>query len=219
MIKSPSLFSQWGIANVHTTKLIAHLTIGAIAVTGSQANADTPMEKTLAAMEKCAERKCTSLQIDKGMTEIPTEVVAYPGLTQLRLHGSKVEDLSPISAMVELENIDLANTSIEDLSALKDMPSLDYIGLSRTRVSDVSPLGSLHTLEDLDLRDSSVSDLSPLADLTGLRRLIISDTPITDISAIANFGEPISRTSRRWRQSRPCANSISAIRGLKTLAP
>ena len=93
-------------------------------------------------------------------------------LKKLRLHNTKVTDLSPLNGM-RLEFLQLSGLSVTDLSALHGMP------LTSIRLNNCSKLTDLSALRrapinTLALHDCpGLTDLSPLADCKALTALTL----------------------------------------------
>jgi serine/threonine protein kinase/Leucine-rich repeat (LRR) protein/Flp pilus assembly protein TadD len=118
--------------------------------------------------------------------EIPLEnrlTVREDGLLALKLDGTKIGDLTPLTGM-PLGSLNLSScTEIADLAPLAGMPlrSLDLSGC--TRITDTGPLHELRSLTSLSLQDTGVTDLSPLEGLP-LEGLYVSGTQIFDITPL-----------------------------------
>ncbi|NBD30304.1 MAG: hypothetical protein GVY31_09745, partial [Alphaproteobacteria bacterium] len=91
------------------------------------------------------------------------------GLTELRLAGTGVTDLSPLSGLTGLKGLGLDRTGVTDLSPLSGLTGLTLLGLIGTGVTDLSPLSGLTGLTGLGLDNTPVDDLRPIR---GLRQLV-----------------------------------------------
>lgn len=108
-----------------------------------------------------------------------------PAFRNLGAQGSALQDISALSAAVNIERIDLRESLIRDLSGLEGLSKLEELDLRATALSDLSPLVDLPSLKRLDLSDTQVEDLSPLAGLTSVETMSLSRIPATDLGPLA----------------------------------
>ena len=130
-------------------------------------------------------------------------------LESLNFDGTNVSDLSPLAGLIKLKSITSWGSPITDLSPLVRLTGLEHIDICGAELSDVTPLARLTNLNELYLRSNGISDLSPIAGLTGLNRLELSWNRISDVSPLAGL------TNLKWLSIR--ANNISDISPLDGL--
>ncbi|MDD5322393.1 MAG: COR domain-containing protein [Methylococcales bacterium] len=95
-----------------------------------------------------------------------------------------INDLSPLSGLVNLQELSIRNTQVTNLSPLLSLANLQDLDISFTPVTDLSPLSGLANLQALNVSKTQVTDLSPLSGLANLQRLNVSLTPVTDLSPL-----------------------------------
>ncbi|KAI9913869.1 hypothetical protein PsorP6_006650 [Peronosclerospora sorghi] len=116
-------------------------------------------------------------------------------LTQLDLLDVLFEDLSPLSALVNLKKLVLSlldrgkrqlarrhkdhQTSFEMLLQLKNLQELYLVG--RVDFNDTTLLSGMHKMRHLSLNATKVKNITPLASLTHLEVLDVGLTPLTTI--------------------------------------
>lgn len=106
------------------------------------------------------------------------------GVKQLKVSGTSIKNLNPISEMVRLESLAFTDTRISSLAPLANLKNLKVLLAAGNPISDVEPLAGLVTLEILDLDNTQIDDLDPLQSLARLRELKFSGTNVRDISPI-----------------------------------
>jgi len=98
-------------------------------------------------------------------------------ITSLNLyHASNLQDLTPLSTLINLQKLYLYGTSVSDLTPLSTLINLQYLDLNDTRVRDISPLSTLTELRVLDLAYDDIDDITPLSTLTKLQILDLRRT-------------------------------------------
>jgi len=112
--------------------------------------------------------------------------VKLVNLGSASLHGHRVDDLRPLTALKNLESLTLTSTAVRDLKPLARLKNLRSLRLWDTPVTDLSPLAEMKTLTCLEL-GGPVSDLSPLAGLKGLVGLDLGHTQVRDLSPLAKL--------------------------------
>lgn len=119
-------------------------------------------------------------------------------LTDLRLNGTGINDISLLVSLPNLSNLILNENNIHDLNPLASLPNLISLSISEPNVRDISPLVNCQSLRRLYLgafempygRRSSfyektpITDISPLANLPHLTELVLGDTDVTDLSPL-----------------------------------
>lgn len=108
-------------------------------------------------------------------------------IINLTLSGEKIEELSPISALIKIEQLYLFNTSIYDLSPLKDLQNLFELRVIGSKINDISPLSSLRVLEILELSSCNIDDKSLSVALRNVRRLIINNNLVKELTQLLKW--------------------------------
>lgn len=109
------------------------------------------------------------------------------GMKDLFLGPGKLNDLRPISTLIQLESLRASINEVEDLKPLEKLTKLDRLDISKTHVHDISVLANLVNLTELQMDDIQITDLSPIAKLKKLEKLSIQNTPITDVSPLKDL--------------------------------
>jgi hypothetical protein len=108
------------------------------------------------------------------------------GLKVLDLKFTRINDLRPITRMLQLEELDLSDTPVCDtgLAHLAELTRLRKLRLDETRITDAGlvHLRTLGNLSVLYMSDTAVTDagLVHLEGLKGLRELNLHFTKVTD---------------------------------------
>lgn len=103
----------------------------------------------------------------------------------LRAAINQVSDLKPLSKLVKMDRLDLARTAIIDLTPLEGMVNLTELQLDNTNVRDLTPLAKCKALETLHIENTPVRSLLPLRELTKLKSIYIAGTAIDDTNVLA----------------------------------
>ena len=105
-----------------------------------------------------------------------------PGLRELDLSSSEVEDLRPLAALPKLTVLRVADTDFGALNHLKEISSLETLDLSYSSVRDLTSLEYLSHLRRLFLVGSNIKNaeqLVPLKDLRNLRVLHLEGSTLS----------------------------------------
>ena len=109
-------------------------------------------------------------------------------LTELRLGGNPIRDISPLAGLTQLTLLRLNDCwTIDDISSLAHLTQLNWLDLDRNLIVDIRSLAGLTALTSIDLRGNRIIDVSPLANLMQLAELRLSDNQIVDITPLANL--------------------------------
>jgi hypothetical protein len=134
-------------------------------------------------------------------------------LQQLDLSGTAVTDLNPLRNLTSLSDLSLANTNVEDLSALKYSDKLVHLNINNTLVSDISVFEKFVNLERLEMKNTSVTDFTMLQNLTQLKHLSLENTKIIDITPLSSL-----TMMEELNLSRTAIVDLLPLSNLKTLA-
>jgi Leucine Rich repeats (2 copies)/Bacterial translation initiation factor IF-2 associated region len=175
-----------------------------------KARADPDFDEAVRQLERARKSGADRLDLSMigGLQKLPP-FGKTDGLRVINLSGTKIADLSSISALLRIEDLNISGTPVEDLSPVRELPAMLSINASGTQVSDLSPLSELKRLKRLqlskapitnlgslshqpylqhiDISRTSVSDFSPLAEFMNLQILDLSDTQIKDLSPLTNL--------------------------------
>ena len=133
-----------------------------------------------------------------------------PALTELKLSGNSISDISALAGLTTLTTLKLDYNSITDISSLRGLTSLKTLYLARDNsITDISPLENMTDLIKLTLGENFVKDISPVKNMTKLKELYLESNSISDISPLKNM------TSLKWIKLDN--NSITDISPLKNL--
>lgn len=118
-------------------------------------------------------------------------VKSMPNLRKLKLDGTRISDIGPLSGLGKLQDLGLQfNEDIAiDLSLIKDLPKLDTLQIGPSMAAPLLDLNLLNPrLRKLDLRESSISNCLPLGKLVNLEILNLnSNADLGDISCLSNL--------------------------------
>ena len=91
-------------------------------------------------------------------------------LTELSVPGAGIANLTGLEHATQLEVLDLSDNQIDDLSPLTGLINLTELDLSDNEITDVSPLTGLTRLRNLHLNNNLIKDsnMIPLGDLINL---------------------------------------------------
>ena len=105
-------------------------------------------------------------------------------VTELKLNGLGLRDLSCLSLCTQLRRLELCDNEIMDLSPLMNLQKLEQLKIAGNQVSDLRPLMGLGTLYRLDAARNAVSDTSAVGSMSSLTELDLSDNPIQEFSGL-----------------------------------
>lgn len=121
------------------------------------------------------------------------------GLSNLRIDGTALADLSFLEPMTDLRSLSLISGGLSDASALTVHRSLEYLELIANRISDISFVTALPDLYYLGLSDNEITDLSPLLDHEGTRDdlIIYLDSNCLDLAPGAPAHQVVTELAAR----------------------
>jgi hypothetical protein len=134
------------------------------------------------------------------------------------LRGSAVEDLSPLTDLLNLEYLSLGNSSIRDVVPLRNLLKLKDLNLSQTSVADVRPLGNLTNLSTLSLGSTRVENISALENMRRLVALDLSSTAVHDVESIEKLNNLLllNLDLSQVADLLPLANLVSLVKGARS---
>ena len=135
------------------------------------------------------------LNLTSLRSNIPGDVYSLVGLehatnlTDIKLHGHIINDLSPLANLTSLTTLEISSTrgALSDLSPLANLTNLTELRLFINGISDLSPLANLTSLTELTLFRNNIEDLGPLTNLVNLKRLSLSNNDISDVTPLARL--------------------------------
>lgn len=98
-----------------------------------------------------------------------------------------VQNIEPLSALINLQVLNISHTSITDLSPLRNLTGLVELNASSTPVEDATALRYSDNMTKLNLSYTKVTDLGFLERMTRLAQLELRGTPITDFTPLGNL--------------------------------
>jgi internalin A len=101
------------------------------------------------------------------------------------LRTNQIEDITPLTGLIQLKSLDLSNNQISDISALSGMTVLEALVLYKNKIKDISALSDLTSLTSLDLERNQITDITPLSGLTNLKLLELNSNLIADTTALS----------------------------------
>lgn len=102
-----------------------------------------------------------------------------------------IQNLNPLSQLLDLKVLNISNTNIEDLTPLRNLTNLVELNASNTNIQDLRPLRYALNLETLNLSKTQVDSVQVFETLTDLRKVNLSGTPIVDFAPIKNLSKLI----------------------------
>lgn len=111
-----------------------------------------------------------------------------PNIVDVRLSGTNIFNISPLSACFKLANLDISGTMVEDITPLSSLNGIMEIDISDTNISDVSPLSSCRVFY-FRLANCPVKDISMLK-IEFIKNITLSGTAIESIDNLGVEFDP-----------------------------
>jgi len=108
-------------------------------------------------------------------------------LHRLYLKSNHVQNISPISALINLNVLHLCHNIISDISPISKLKNLKCLCIHNNEIVDISPLSTLKRLFGLDLSYNRIIDISPLSNLVNLHNLNLKNNKIIDVTPLSNL--------------------------------
>lgn len=86
----------------------------------------------------------------------------FSKLSQLRLDGDSIENIEPLSNLVELEVLTLNNNKIKDISCLGNLKKLEELEAGNNEIEDINVIRNFEKLERLIMPGNKIIDVSPM---------------------------------------------------------
>lgn len=116
-----------------------------------------------------------------------TPLTRLVNLQILHCNSTQISDLLPLAHLDNLQILHCFNTKIRDLSPLSKLHRLEQLFCGSTLVSDLKPISGLRKLQILNCTETNITDLEPLKGLVSLQYLDCSDTRIGDINPLEDL--------------------------------
>lgn len=146
---------------------------------------DTQLKELKEALPDCLifsdEAKSEAVEIKLGGKTFKSDV------TELDLHGCKINDVSVLSVCTKLTSLDLSDNFIKDISPLMDIPGLTSLDLSDNYISDIRPLMGMVSLTELKLGSNEISSITALSELKQLKTLQLEKNKLADVSPLGKL--------------------------------
>jgi Leucine-rich repeat (LRR) protein len=133
-------------------------------------------------------------------------------LKSLNIANTSLDDLSPIRNLTELRAVNVASTKVNDLSPLKYAVNLEELNISNTKIVDISTVQRLQKLRSLDLSNTLIEDFSPISSLTTLKYLNVKGTKISDLTSL----QPLIQLNK-LNISNTSTSDLNGIKELKKI--
>jgi Leucine-rich repeat (LRR) protein len=112
---------------------------------------------------------------------------ALINLQVLNISHTSIADLSPLRNLTGLVELNAAHTPVEDATALRYSDNMTKLNLSYTKVADLGFAERMTRLEKLELRGTPISDFTPLGSLTTVKLLDLAGTGIAAVAPISTL--------------------------------
>jgi Leucine-rich repeat (LRR) protein len=112
------------------------------------------------------------------------------GLTELDARSLPIQSIAGIERLPNLTFLRLDGTEVTDLSPMSSLSQLDYFNINTTTgITDISPLANNTELGTLIARNVPFGNdgMSTIANFTKLHRLNMRNTGVTDLSVLAGL--------------------------------
>ena len=111
-------------------------------------------------------------------------------LTELNMSNNRfVQDLAPLSHLINLTSLNLSNTSISDLTPIRNLTELVSLNISNTKIKDLSSLKYSNKLERLTINQTAVEDISVVEKMPVLLQVEMSGTPVLNFTPLVKLLE------------------------------
>ena len=105
-------------------------------------------------------------------------------LTNLKISGTSVTDLSVLSSFSELTSFEANGNGISDLTPLSGCSKLESVRVNDNRLTSLTGLESAIALKHLSAGGNQIQSLDALANATRLTYVYLNDNEISDISLL-----------------------------------
>jgi Leucine-rich repeat (LRR) protein len=118
-----------------------------------------------------------------------SDLSKLPFLNRVTIHNSKLENLSPLSALTALEELIITDSTVsdEDLQVIASLPKLTKLTLTGCSLSNISALSRLTNLTYLDLGSNTIRDLTALENMGKLTYLSLTHNAVTELNSLSGL--------------------------------
>uniref|UniRef100_UPI0018F8B00B leucine-rich repeat domain-containing protein n=1 Tax=Salinibacter altiplanensis TaxID=1803181 RepID=UPI0018F8B00B len=114
-----------------------------------------------------------SLSTDPESVENGYAMDSQGNVTELKLDGMPLGDLTVLREYPDLEYLILLDCGISDIEPLRELVNLTELHLGGNEITDIGPLQNLNNLTGLYLGHNEIADIGPLQNLTDLKELYL----------------------------------------------
>ncbi len=147
-------------------------------------------------MEEALKRVFINKVLNKVVPPTDDELQLILNMTELDLgyemHLDRIQNISPLSKLINLKKLDLAFNQIQDISPLAKLFKLTELNLCGNEILDIAHLSKLSQLTKLDLWGNRISDITPLSELSHLTELDIYGNIVEDISPLSKLSNLVN---------------------------
>lgn len=145
--------------------------------------------KVFEQLEQVPNYKSIHLVLEAPSQQDLASLQTLPWLQRLTIRGAtRCDDLSPLSALVQLRELNISSAAITTLRPLKSLIRLERLTLGslvQLRDSDLQAISELGFLKELSLRSiSGVTSLAGIESLRNLTSLTLSQLSVTTIDLL-----------------------------------
>lgn len=109
-------------------------------------------------------------------------------LKNLKLRDNYINDLSPLSNLLQLKKLDIKENKFATLESLEALVSLEELNIHENKLVSIQPLRFLKKLTYLNSQSVlTIDSLEPIKDLVNLETLIMRNIEINDIDFLMNL--------------------------------
>lgn len=114
-------------------------------------------------------------------------LTALVNLQVLNISHTSIVDLSPLRNLTGLVELNASYTAVEDATALRYSDNMTKLNLSYTKITDIAFVERMTRLEQLELRGTPISDFGLLNNITTLKLLDIAGTNLQGVDALSGL--------------------------------
>lgn len=154
--------------------------------------------------------------LDLGHNEYIQDIAPLSELVNLRvlnLSNTAITDLSPIRNLTELADINLAHTPVKEVSALRYAHKLKTFNISYSKVTSLDVLERLDSLQHLEMAGTEVWDFTKLKDMTSLQSLNLERTGVKSLDVL----EPLNKLEE-LNIAKTFVMQLNGLAGMEKLA-
>ena len=170
--------AQAGITDEELAGLESMCSLLTLDLEGNEGLSDASMSRLHNALPNCA------IVHDELIYTVELAGHSFPSdISELKLGGLGIEDLTGLERFSALVNVDLSGNDLYNVIQLQFSPcrlTLRSLNLSCNKLSDIGALSSLGAIEELDLSFNQIESVQALMKLTTLRRLDLTGNAVSE---------------------------------------